>query len=50
MGGIYYVAVETGSGAMIYIHTRCIKDWFKHSKVEKVYTQTHWHTDRKEVA
>jgi hypothetical protein len=34
-------AVEMGSGAMIYVHTRFYKDWFRHSEVDKGDTQTH---------
>jgi hypothetical protein len=26
-------ATEIGSGAMIYVHTKFHKDWFRHSKV-----------------
>jgi hypothetical protein len=33
-------AVEVGSGAMIYIHTKFLKGWFKHSKVDRGDTQT----------
>jgi hypothetical protein len=27
-------AVEMGSGAMIYVHTKFHKDWFRHSKFD----------------
>jgi hypothetical protein len=38
-------AVEVGSVAMIYIHTKFHKDWFRHSKLDRIrYTdaQTAW--------
>jgi hypothetical protein len=38
-------ATEMGSGAIIYVNTKLHKDWFRHSKVDKVgFTdaQTAW--------
>jgi hypothetical protein len=34
-------AVEMGSGAMIYVHTKFHKDWFMHSEIDKGDTQRH---------
>jgi hypothetical protein len=46
MGGIYEVRLEVvASGAMIYIPS-FIKDWFRHSNVDRRDTQTHRHTGK----
>jgi hypothetical protein len=35
MGGFMKYAVEMGSGAIIYVHTKFRYDWFRHSKVNR---------------
>jgi hypothetical protein len=43
-------AAEKGSGAMIYIHNKCHKDWFRLSKVNGgrgfTDTQTAWRSHK----
>jgi hypothetical protein len=46
MGGIYEVAIEMGSGVMIYI-PNFIQIFFRHSKVNG---GIHKHTDRIQIA
>jgi hypothetical protein len=41
-------AVEMGSGAMIYVHTKFHKDWFRYSKVNGGRIDRH--TDSMEIA
>jgi hypothetical protein len=42
-------AAEMGSGAMIYIHNKCYKDWFRLSKFNRG-RGIHRHIDIMEIA
>jgi hypothetical protein len=41
VGAIYELRLELGSDALIYVHTKFHKVWFRHSKVDGGDAQTH---------
>jgi hypothetical protein len=50
MEGFRKYAFEMGSGAMIYVHTKFHKDWFRHSEVKRAggikETQKAWRSHK----